>query len=249
MNFDKNLSFGMVPFETLYFYDYKIEDIDKHYVRLKRTHRILNISFNIGYQNFYDMLYKYIYENNLSSGVLKVVCYNDEINIFYRKPHYTKDMFQRGLKLKISKVVKSKRNIFNYIKTFNYGINYIEDIKAKKKGYDTALFLNENKEVCETSYANIFFVYDKEIFTPHLLSGILRGIMRDNVLSFFKSKGYKINKTFIRYEDIKYFKECFLTNSVMGVMPVFSIDDILFKERYSIDLILKSKKFFREWIK
>lgn len=246
--FEKNIAFGLLPFETLYFYDYKIEDIEKHFKRQKRAHNILGIDFDIDFNIFQKSLYNYIDRLNYKEGVLKVVYYNKKINVSYRLPNYTRDMFEQGLKLKTSKIIKSNNNIFNYIKTFNYGINYIEDIKAKKKGYDTALFLNEKVEVCETSYANIFFIKNDELYTPHLRSGILKGIMRDNIISLLSSKGYKINKTFINYNDIDKFDECFLTNSVMGIMPVRQIDDILYERKNVIELIIKFKKSWRNWM-
>lgn len=246
--FEKNISFGLMPFETLYFNNNEIEDVDKHFKRLKRAHNILKIDFDVNLSEFSKALYDYVAKLDCSEGVLKVVYYNKQINISYRLPNYTSNMFKQGLKLKTSKIIKGKNNIFNYIKTFNYGVNYMEDVRAKKVGYDTALFLNEKGYICETSYANIFFVKDNEIYTPHLRSGILKGIMRDNIIRFLSSKGYRINKTFIGYNNINNFDECFLTNSVIGIMPVKQIDDVFYNGRSIIELIIKFKKFWRSWM-
>lgn len=132
--FEKNISFGLMPFETLYFNNNEIEDVDKHFKRLKRAHNILKIDFDVNLSEFSKALYDYVAKLACSEGVLKVVYYNKQINISYRLPNYTNNMFKQGLKLRTSNIIKGKNNIFNYIKTFNYGVNYIEDVRAKKKG-------------------------------------------------------------------------------------------------------------------
>ena len=72
---------------------------------------------------------------------------------------------------------KDSNNILNYFKTFNFGMNYIEDIRAKEKGYDGALFLNNMGYICETTYANIFFRKENILYTPDIRNGILNFII------------------------------------------------------------------------
>ncbi|WDC84435.1 hypothetical protein PL321_01030 [Caloramator sp. mosi_1] len=64
--------------------------------------------------------------------VIKVIFIDGEIKISLRHPSYTKEHYENGLRLCISKERKAK-SILNHIKTFNYGQNYIEDLRAKIK--------------------------------------------------------------------------------------------------------------------
>ena len=92
-----------------------------------------------------------------------------------------------------------------------------------ENGFDSALFLNERNEVCETSFANIFFVREDKIYTPEISSGLLRGTMRDFLL-----KNFEIVEEIINAKDLASFDECFISNSLMGVRNVKAIDKIKF---------------------
>lgn len=223
--------FGLRPFETLYFEDKKIYFVYEHYRRMKRAFHILNIPFEITYEDFEKVLNDFV-ENVMSPfGAIRVYVEDEYFFIEEKEVKYSREMFERGLRISISKVRKSSRNILNYIKTFNMGINILEDERAKEKGFDTALFLNEKSFITETSFGNIFFRRGDIIFTPHILSGVLPGIMRKKIMEVSKELGYKVVKKFLSLEEIKEMEECFITTSIAGVFPVRSIEDISFSSR------------------
>lgn len=223
--------FGLKPFETLYFEDKKVHFIYEHYRRMKRAFHIFNIPFEITYENFEKVLNDFV-ENVMSPfGAVRVYVEDEYFFIEEREVKYSKEMFERGLSISISKVIKSSRNILNYIKTFSMGINLLEDERAKRRGFDTALFLNEKNFITETSFGNIFFRKENIIFTPHILSGVLPGIMRKKIIEVSKDLGYKVIKKFISLEDIKDMEECFITTSIAGAFPVRNIEDIYFSSR------------------
>jgi 4-amino-4-deoxychorismate lyase len=222
--FNKEIAFGLTPFETIYFENKSPHFLKEHYIRLKRACRALKILFSLSFENFHSIIVDYLDDQEVYSGVLKVIVLNGDLHFNIRQPSYTKEKYNEGFKLILANAIRDENNILNYFKTFNYGINYIEDIRAKNKGYDGSLFLNSKNQVCETNYANIFFREGKFIYTPHLSTGLLRGIMREQVIKYAKNNGYKVKKAFISLEDLRNFEECFITNSVAGIFPVRKIE-------------------------
>lgn len=257
--FNKEIAFGLTPFETIYFENKSPHFLKEHYVRLKRACRVLKILFSLSFENFHSIIVDYLTNQEVYSGVIKVVVLNGELHFNIRQPSYIKKKYNEGFNFIVSNAIRDEKNILNYFKTFNYGINYIEDFRAKSKGYDGSLFLNSKKQICETNYANIFFREGKFIYTPHLSTGLLKGIMRDQVIKYAKDNGYKVEKTFINLEDLRNFEECFITNSVAGIFPVRKIEERLsnrdsyqffeFNDNSFCQQINKERYFEREWNK
>jgi 4-amino-4-deoxychorismate lyase len=247
--FNKEIAFGLTTFDTIYFENKTPHFLYKHYSRLKRASKALKILFKYSFEEFEGEVIDFLNDQSVLDGVLKVVVLNNSLHFNIRQPSYSIEKYEEGFRLSISKVIRDERNIINYFKTFNYGINIIEDNRAKDKGYDGVVFLNSKKQVCETSYANIFFREGKTLYTPHLSSGMLKGIMRDQVIRYSRLNGFNIIKGFITLEKLSCFKECFITNSVAGIFPVKSIGDIEFTENDFCKLINKERYFIRSWNK
>jgi branched-subunit amino acid aminotransferase/4-amino-4-deoxychorismate lyase len=245
--FSKEIAFGLTPFETIYFDNWNPHFLKEHYKRLKRASKALKILFNYSFQNFEQEIIFFLKNQCEKCGVLKVVVLDDKLHLNIRKPSYTREKYLEGFKFTISKALRDERNLLNYFKTFNYGNNYIEDNRAKDRGYDGALFLNSKNQVCETSYANIFFRRGKNLYTPHLSCGMLKGIIRGEVIKFGRANGFIVEKTLLSIEDLSGFDECFITNSVAGVFPVTSIGEIKFSNNNFSRLISDEKFFKRQW--
>lgn len=247
--FDKNIAFGLLPFETIYYREGKAQFLREHYLRFKRACRILKIDFEYGFLEFSSSINLYIEGTMTPEGVIKLTIYNNKLQLNHREANYKNEIYGRGLTLIISKATRDRSNILNYLKTYNYGINYIEEQRAKDKGYDNVLFLNNDNNVCETSNANIFFRSGNILFTPQLRSGILNGVMRGQVIKEVRAMGFDIKKTDIGAEEINRFEECFITNSVAGVFPVKSINNYSFDSRRLADELNKLSNFERPWHK
>ena len=65
-----------------------------------------------------------------------------------------------------------------------------------------------------------------QIFTPPIGCGLLPGILRRFVLEHFSVK-----EVILHEKDVMQMDECFVTNSLMGIMPVASFLEKKFTER------------------
>ncbi len=95
--------------------------------------------------------------------------------------------------------------------------------EAKAKGFNEAIILNKKGNLAEASRANIFFVLRHELFTPALLCGCLNGITRKAIMDLAKIYKIKVNEGNFLPQALLGSDEAFLTNSLIGVMPLRKI--------------------------
>lgn len=171
--------------------------------------------------------------------VLKITVSSENILVSSRKNTYTTEDYERGFTTEYSKVKRNETSSFTYHKTLNYGDCLLEKRQAKARGIDEPVFLNTRGEIAEGASTNVFFVKNGEIFTPSVDSGLLPGILREYICSH-----YPVKQQIIRPDEISQFDEMFLTNSLLGVMPVRSLESFVFPSCEKGREILKEYRKF-----
>ncbi|SMX51044.1 aminotransferase class IV family protein [Actibacterium lipolyticum] len=78
---------------------------------------------------------------------------------------------------------------------------------------DELLFLNERNEVCEGTITNIFAEIDGQLITPPQSSGLLPGVLREELLDHGKAV-----EGILRPEDLQR-ATLYVGNSLRGLMP------------------------------
>lgn len=136
---------------------------------------------------------------------------------------YTKHQLETGFKLVVSDVRRNSTSKIQRHKTLNYAENWIEKQKAIENGYQEVLFLNENLEITETSASNVFFCKAGQWMTPEVKCGLLDGIMRQRVIAYLNGKGSPVIEGKFSLEDLLQSEQAFLTNALMGIMPIQSL--------------------------
>lgn len=106
------------------------------------------------------------------------------------------------------------------IKSLDYGFFRRACEYAVNQGHDEALLVDSQGHVIEGSRSNIFCVRKGKILTPALSSGCLAGVTREIVLNLARLSGVKVIKTHIFPRDIQNSDEVFLTNALIGIMPL-----------------------------
>ena len=96
---------------------------------------------------------------------------------------------------------------------------------AEEKGYNDALMLDHRGFVAEGTGANIFFIKDKNIYTP-IPDCFLNGITRQTVIELVKNKGFNLVEKHILPNEINQYQEAFLTGTAAEITPIKSIDEI-----------------------
>ncbi len=109
-------------------------------------------------------------------------------------------------------------------KTMNYLYYYLAGKWAAAEGKDEALILNPDGTVSETNTANILLIGDKEITIPRSPS-VLPGVTCQAVMHYLAERGYSIRQAAVSLDQCRAAHEIILTNSLMGAVPVLTIDD------------------------
>ncbi|MHC5039738.1 MAG: aminotransferase class IV [Planctomycetota bacterium] len=90
---------------------------------------------------------------------------------------------------------------------------------------EEGILLNDAGRLCEGCYTNLFLVRSGVVHTPSLEEGCLPGITRGAVLGLAGPSGIEIREGFLTGEDREGAEEAFLTNALMGVVPLTRWED------------------------
>lgn len=229
---DNGFFFGLGVFETLLVKDGIPIFFKEHIERLRKSLKVLEIEFSYSDEDLYRDCLSIVKEN----CALKIAVSEKNTLITIRDFSYPPALYEKGFWLKESTVIRNSTSHFSKIKSFHYGDSILEKRFAINQGFDDALLFNEKGYVAETSMCNIFFEREGVLYTPHIENGILPGVVRDWIIQNFKT----IEGDFTK-EDL-YQADCvFITNSLMGIMPVTKID----KKDYASYGVFS--KYFREY--
>ena len=234
MVFDLGFQAGIGAFETIAVYNKKPLFLSEHIRRLNNALVFLGIQKIITT----DLLLDYIAKTQQKTYALKIMV--SEKNTIIKKrvnPYLKSPLYIEGAKLKYSSILKNETSPLTYHKTLAYSQNLLEKQKATKEGVLDFIFCNTKGFITEGSICNIFFIKDNNIFTPSVNSGLLSGIVRAYIISKYTVKEQLISKEFILDVD-----ECFITNSLMGIMPIKVLDNKIFTIRKQTNSIMKEYK-------
>lgn len=222
MEYDSGYSYGLGVFETMSVIDGRCIMLDRHMKRLFHGLDVIGISTGLDECRVKE----FVSDGHLDGHVLKIEVSEKNV-IFSDRPNtYGRDEYSRGFRMNISKIRRNETSPLTYIKSLGYGDSIMEKRMSKSIGFDEPLFLNSRGELCEGATTNIFFSKNKRLFTPKKECGLLPGTVRGFILDDLGAEEWVISP-----EDLGSFDGCFLTNSVMGIMAVTSIEDIGFDNR------------------
>lgn len=246
---DDGLIFGRGVFETILVKEKPILFLE-HINRLNNAIEVLKIGDKV---DRIELLHK-IKELKIRDKGLKILVTKKNIIISERDIPYKKDDYIRGFKVKLSNVIRNSTSLLTYVKSINYIENLIENEKAKEEGYNEVIFLNENGFVTEGSTSNIFSVKDGIIYTPKIECGLLNGILRGFIIDNFN-----VIEREMKLKELLESDEVFITNSLVGIMKVTSIngnlyienniannDNIYMKNNITEKIIAKYKEYIEE---
>jgi len=108
-------------------------------------------------------------------------------------------------------------------KTLNYLYYFLAGKWAGQNGADEALILNPDGSVSETNTANLLMIRGMKVIRP-ASPHVLFGVMEQAVLTYLEKTGFQIETRRITMDALFSCDALMLTNSLMGAVPVLSID-------------------------
>ena len=229
--------YGYGVFETIRVSGKKALFLEQHYTRMVQALSVLGMACPHSETELQSIVGKLLELNGVSEGFVKVVCSkptpkkqaHQEADILILTGTKTyKEEYATGLKVCLADARRNEFSRIVGIKSMNYTENILEKEAAVQKGFDEALFLNTHDHVAEGCVSNVFWVKDGIVYTPSLDCGILEGTARARVIQQCLELGMPIHEGGYHPEELFDADEVFLTNALMGIMPVSRLEDKVF---------------------
>ena len=234
---NRGLAYGDAVFETI-----KVNNKplfwEAHYFRLMASMRILRMQIPMNFTP--DFLENQIMDL-LASMPEQAVSYRVKIIIYrtsggYYTPNSNNVEFNitavaldsdlyiyktNDFEIELFKDYLIAPNLLSTLKTNNKIVNVLGSIFAKENNYQNCLLLNTNKNIVEALNGNVFLVKDKVIKTPPVSDGVLKGIIRGQLIDIIKkSNNFELDLSSISPFELQKADEIFITNVIQGIVAV-----------------------------
>lgn len=220
---------GWGAFETMRFKKGTTIYLDEHINRLHSSCRLLDIDMFCPAGKLRSIISQTVKRNALAEARVRVSVWKKEAGcgMLVTAARYSPlsgEKYRKGFRLCIAGLKQDGSSVLARIKSMNRLLYELSYEQAGISGYDEALILNNRGQVTECSRANIFFSSNGELFTPALQCGCLNGVTRMVVLDLARDNGIRVSEAKYTIKDLESADEVFLTNSLLGIMPVQSIE-------------------------
>ena len=227
---DDGVQFGLGAFETIAVEQGKGILLSRHLARLDRAAQFLGLGDLIERGLTMEYAAEWIGENCPDHSACKILLTQENLVMQTRPNPYGAERYQLGFRMDFSAVRRNETSPLTGHKTLNYGDCILEHRAAAAAGMDERIFLNTRGMLAEGTVSNLFLVSGGRIYTPALSCGLLPGVLRSYIL-----ERYRVEEGEIDPRELESFDECFVTNSLMGVMPVAQLGERTFPSRKTAD--------------
>lgn len=254
--FDHGYLYGLGLFETLRLYDGHPFLLGDHFQRLQVSLAELNIQCELTQEKLSIIIRDLSRLNNLTNAYIRVNISAGPAPIGLQANPYiapTIIIFMKELpdvkfEEKSATILNIKRNSpEGYIRFKSH--NYLNNVIAKReigRANKEGIFLTENNYVAEGIVSNVFWVKNKEVFTPCIETGILNGITRQFIISMLRKEKINVREGFFKSEELLDADEVFLTNSIQEIVAVSEIDYVRFGEYRTVKRLQQQ---YKEYVK
>ena len=140
-------------------------------------------------------------------------------------PDYSLDRYRDGVRLRLCDTRLSVSQTLAGIKH----LNRLDQVMARMEWSDPdifdALMLDDQARVIEGTISNLFVVKDDVLITPRLDRCGVAGVMRSVVIDVAMSNDYTVLQQPLSVDGLYGSDEAFLTNSLIGILPVRACGD------------------------
>lgn len=237
--FNRNFQYGDGLFETCVVNNNQILFWEKHLSRLDIGCRKLKIK-NIEEEIWLKDIKKALILTSKKNCVLKLILSRGNSQRGYS---YSDDILPvRVVIVSEMKNVQAKESFSLEYASSGYhsnpnlaGIkhcNRIEQILARSSlKRDEAIMLDENQNIISVTQGNIYFIFGQSLVTPKLDRCGVIGSRRSLILELAESIELNVEEGNVSMNDAKKADEAFISNSIMGIQSVNSIEEYQLTKR------------------
>jgi branched-chain amino acid aminotransferase len=234
---NRSFLYGDGIFETLKIVNNKILFFEDHYFRLMASMRIVRMEIPMIFTMEYleEQILKLVGLLAIQdSARVRFTVFRNEGGFYLPNDNSISFVIQasklENIRYKISKIQFEvdlykdfivPRQLLSTLKTANKITHVTASIFAKENQLDSALLINETKNVIEAANGNLFMLMENKLITPPISEGCLNGIMRKQIISLAKQiDSVEVIEAAISPFDLQKADELFITNVIVGIQPI-----------------------------
>jgi len=239
--FDHGYLFGDGIFETLRSYDGVIFKLPEHLNRLSDSARYMRIPLPLSMGDLEKVSYEALERSSLKDAYLRITlsrgvgtkgidpdhCGVPTLSVIVKEvPRYPPECYTSGIQTKILSIRKlAEHSLSSRVKSCNYQTNILAKMELNQHGMIEGFLLNHEGFVAEGSVSNVFVIKNGTLLTPSLSCGCLEGITRNTVIELCSQElNLIVRQTRLAAYDLYTADECFVTNTIMEIIPVVGVN-------------------------
>lgn len=248
---NRSFNYGDGVFETMAFKNGEVNYLNDHFERLTAGAAALSISLPSYFDSVYlDKSIKLLLEGlSLSEARIKLHVWRKPGGLFAPLDNSADFLITAG-ELKQTKNIKKKVGFFDSVpKVFSAVSSYktcnalpyiLAAAEAQNQGLDDVILLDVCDNISECTTSNIFWEKDTVIYTPSLQSACINGVMRKQLLSFFKQKGITCEEGLYGREWVER-AELVFTSNIGGISCIEHIENRTYSTTSSLFELIKTR--------
>jgi branched-chain amino acid aminotransferase len=224
---------GWGVFSTLRVADGAMFAWERHWARMSRDARLLNVAMPGDRDRVEADLLRLIEANGAANSTLRISVVRNGGSHFegawntapsdiiaFTAPSKA---WGESVRLSIQPAGRFAAGEFTSAKILSWAHNLRWVEQAQEQGFDEVILLNEHGRVAETTSANIFAVFGAKIVTPPVAEGCLPGITREVLLEEIRVPGLQMTEGALTLDDLYRADEVLITSTTRGLLPVREI--------------------------
>lgn len=238
---DRGLLYGYGLIETIRVHRGRMPFLPRHLARLRRSAPVLGLTLAWSPETLGGLVAEAVARHGLDDGALRLTVTAGPgpvaiagggppgiIISLRRGAPYAPELYERGFRAVLASIRRNNRSPLCRVKSLNFLENLLARRDAERVGVDEALLLNVDGELAEGAITNVFFVRGDRLLTPEPASGALQGVTRGILLDLLcadQDLGLRVEEGRYPPSELLAADEAFLTNALLGVMPLVAIGD------------------------
>lgn len=237
---DRGFLFGDGIFETMRAYGGVIFLLERHLERLRQSAALTGLPLPHTAEEFERILYRVIGKSGIDEAYLRLIVtpgvgppapaegekIEPTVVVICRPvPAPPAKSYRKGVGAIISSFTKvPAASLDSRIKSHSYLPNVLARAEAVRAGAHEAFLADADGFLAEGAMSSVFVVKNEVLMTPPLETGILRGTRRGEILRLAREAGMKVKEKPVRIKQVFKADECFITTSIIEVLPVVRLD-------------------------
>ena len=237
---DRGFTLGDGVFETMRLVGGRVFQLGRHLERLRRSAAVIELPVPMDDRLLEHAIARTVEANGLQEGVVRVTLTRGATEqrgllppatciptlAIWAMPFagYPPEKYHHGAMACISRIRRNETSPSSTIKSCSCLDNVLARKEAAARRVDEALMLNIAGHLAGGASSNVYLVMGRTVLTPPSSSGALPGITRAVIRDLVPKLGLLWQERALAVEDLAQADEAFLTNALMGIMPLVSVD-------------------------